>query len=64
MVTISNGQVRGRVAKTFKNTTFYAFQEIPYATPPVGNLRFQVRKDNLKMIVKLIHPLKYFDVKY
>ncbi|XP_023310706.1 venom carboxylesterase-6 [Anoplophora glabripennis] len=41
IITISNGQIKGRVAKTFKNSTFYAFQEIPYAAPPVGSLRFK-----------------------
>ncbi|KAJ8911438.1 hypothetical protein NQ315_013883 [Exocentrus adspersus] len=39
-VTIANGQIQGRQESTYKGTTFYAFQEIPYAKPPVGNLRF------------------------
>ncbi|RZB40850.1 COesterase domain containing protein, partial [Asbolus verrucosus] len=40
-VTLSNGQIRGRVAKTIQNTTYYAFEKIPYASPPIGKLRFQ-----------------------
>ncbi|KAJ8943543.1 hypothetical protein NQ318_023054 [Aromia moschata] len=41
IVQLSSGKIRGRVAQTFHNTTFYAFQEIPYAAPPVGSLRFK-----------------------
>lgn len=35
-----NGPIRGREAATIKNTTYYAFEKIPYATPPLGELRF------------------------
>ncbi|KAJ8916852.1 hypothetical protein NQ315_005859 [Exocentrus adspersus] len=41
VVTLTSGKINGRVAKTFKNITFYAFEDIPYAAPPVGNLRFK-----------------------
>ncbi|XP_060524398.1 juvenile hormone esterase-like [Cylas formicarius] len=40
-VTISNGPIIGREAVTVnQNKTFYAFQGIPYASAPVGSLRF------------------------
>ncbi|XP_049817589.1 esterase FE4-like isoform X2 [Aethina tumida] len=41
VVTIKNGKIRGRVVTTKYNTTFYSFQQIPFAEPPVGNLRFE-----------------------
>ncbi|KAJ8916853.1 hypothetical protein NQ315_005860 [Exocentrus adspersus] len=41
VVTLPNGKIQGREAKSFINTTFYAFQEVPYAAPPVGDLRFK-----------------------
>ncbi|KAJ8923396.1 hypothetical protein NQ315_001954 [Exocentrus adspersus] len=41
LVTLPEGLIRGRALKLVDNTTYYAFQEIPYAAPPVGKLRFQ-----------------------
>ncbi|KAJ8968259.1 hypothetical protein NQ317_005407 [Molorchus minor] len=40
-VTIPNGQILGRERVSRENSVYYAFQEIPYASPPVGGLRFQ-----------------------
>lgn len=40
-VELDYGTIRGREALTSKKVKYYAFQEIPYATPPVGELRFQ-----------------------
>lgn len=43
VVTIENGKIMGREGRTTnRNVPYYAFQGIPYAEPPVGNLRFQV----------------------
>ncbi|XP_018574555.1 venom carboxylesterase-6-like [Anoplophora glabripennis] len=42
IVTLPYGQIRGRIAVTESDgVTFYSFQEVPFAAPPVGNLRFQ-----------------------
>lgn len=41
-IAINNGIVRGRKAVTERNVTYWAFQGIPYAKPPTGNLRFRV----------------------
>nr|WCC58164.1 carboxylesterase [Pharsalia antennata] len=41
LVTLPNGQVRGRKEVSARDATFYAFQQIPYAKPPVGKLRLQ-----------------------
>ncbi|RZC41050.1 COesterase domain containing protein [Asbolus verrucosus] len=41
IVQLPNGLIRGREGVTIKNKTYYAFEKIPYATPPVGELRFK-----------------------
>nr|AHJ81319.1 carboxylesterase [Locusta migratoria] len=40
-VTVRQGALRGRVATTHCGKTYYSFQGIPYAKPPVGPLRFK-----------------------
>ncbi|EFA00511.1 Esterase-6-like Protein [Tribolium castaneum] len=40
-IILPNGPIRGKEATTIKNTHYYAFEKIPYATPPVGQLRFK-----------------------
>ncbi|XP_044756103.1 juvenile hormone esterase-like [Coccinella septempunctata] len=42
VIKTQNGLIRGKTGYTVdRNRTYYAFQGIPYAKPPVGNLRFQ-----------------------
>lgn len=43
-VKLSNGnEVRGRELKTlYANRSYFSFKGIPYAEPPVGELRFKV----------------------
>ncbi|XP_060833735.1 venom carboxylesterase-6-like [Rhopalosiphum padi] len=41
VVEIESGPISGILSKTWKGRTIYSFQGIPYATPPVGKLRFQ-----------------------
>nr|QIK02105.1 carboxylesterase 3 [Holotrichia parallela] len=39
---LQNGEIEGRVAKTVdEGKTYYSFQGIPYAKPPLENLRFE-----------------------
>lgn len=40
-VSIAQGKLRGREATTKSGGTYYSFQGIPYAKPPVGPLRFK-----------------------
>ncbi|KAJ8977382.1 hypothetical protein NQ317_001983 [Molorchus minor] len=40
IVSLPKGPIRGRVEVTYSNVTFYAFQQVPYAMPPLGKLRF------------------------
>jgi hypothetical protein len=42
VVTISQGDMRGIKMRSRSGRSFYAFLGIPYATPPVGALRFKV----------------------
>ena len=39
-VTVKNGTLLGRYRKTQGGARFSSFTKIPYASPPVGNLRF------------------------
>lgn len=41
IVEVAQGLVRGTVNTTDSGRTFYSFRGIPYAQPPVGELRFQ-----------------------
>ncbi|XP_022903148.2 esterase FE4-like [Onthophagus taurus] len=41
LVKVKHGELRGKRQKNYKNGTFYSFFGIPYATPPLGNLRFK-----------------------
>jgi carboxylesterase type B len=40
-VQLPDGPIRGREGSTFTNKQYYIFEKIPYATPPVGELRFK-----------------------
>ncbi|XP_044270259.1 venom carboxylesterase-6-like [Tribolium madens] len=40
-IILPNGPIRGKEATTIKNTHYYAFEKIPYAMPPLGQLRFK-----------------------
>lgn len=43
IVKTDSGQVRGVALRTLlKNEEYIAYRGIPYAEPPVGNLRFKV----------------------
>jgi hypothetical protein len=46
-VCIEQGELEGTTLTSRNGRTFVAFQGIPYAEPPVGNLRFKVRFENL-----------------
>ncbi|CAG9828989.1 unnamed protein product [Diabrotica balteata] len=44
LVQLEEGKIRGHILKSEKGNDYYAFQEIPYAAPPVGEHRFQLAK--------------------
>lgn len=41
IITIKSGKIRGTILKSWKQTNFFAFRGIPYACPPIGDLRFK-----------------------
>lgn len=42
IVRIQEGKLRGVGGKLVDGSQYYSFKGIPYATPPIGNLRFKV----------------------
>lgn len=42
IVTIKDGKIQGNQKTNLNEETFYCFLSIPYAKPPVGDLRFKV----------------------
>lgn len=68
VVKIETGFVSGILSKTWNGRTIYNFQGIPYAAPPVGELRFQVKFINhyiifinLSIFVYINHKLNDSD---
>ncbi|XP_068618693.1 uncharacterized protein [Battus philenor] len=41
-VEISEGKLRGAISTTINGVQFYTFKGIPYAKPPIGELRFSI----------------------
>ena len=54
LVKMTNGKVKGKVLTSREGRQFYGFYHIPYAEPPVGELRFQVRIDEKQFKEKAI----------
>ena len=42
IVTTKTGQVSGTLERSFASKEYYAFRRIPFAEPPIGDLRFRV----------------------
>ncbi|CAG9828999.1 unnamed protein product [Diabrotica balteata] len=45
IVELKQGKIRGHILKSESGQDYYAFQEIPFAAPPVGKNRFQLPKE-------------------
>nr|AYN64425.1 carboxylesterase [Dendroctonus armandi] len=45
LVTLPKGQILGHELQTFTNRPYYAYQSIPYAAAPLGELRFQAPEE-------------------
>lgn len=45
-IEIGHGRIRGKLNRTlFDGKLFYSFRGIPFAKPPLGELRFKVSKN-------------------
>lgn len=55
IVQTSSGQVIGSVSSSRTGKEFYEYLGIPYAQPPVGEKRFEVKKYLLKFTERWIH---------
>lgn len=42
IIEVQQGKLKGKVCKTVNDVPYFAFKGIPYAKPPVGELRFSV----------------------
>ncbi|CAG9860252.1 unnamed protein product [Phyllotreta striolata] len=45
IVEVHSGKIQGHVLKSGNGKDYYAFQEIPYAAPPIGKLRFRLPQE-------------------
>lgn len=66
LVNISEGTVQGKelTAGSFSRKKYFAFQGIPYAQPPVGNLRFKVSfLSNICAAIQYHVPITYVQYK-
>jgi len=48
LVVLKQGRLEGHRLTTRKGREIFAFQGLPYAKPPVGKLRFQVRSTGVR----------------
>ena len=42
IVSTTTGQIEGTIEKSFFRRDFFSFRGIPFAEPPIGELRFRV----------------------
>lgn len=53
IVETKSGSILGTVLTSRKGVDFYAFRKIPYAEPPIGELRFKVSLRTKRVVISL-----------
>lgn len=63
-VKIEQGRIKGKAMETWKGRPINAFTSIPYAEPPVNDLRFKVRTTDYFYIITVVRveALDFFKV--
>ncbi|KAG5897216.1 hypothetical protein JTB14_023635 [Gonioctena quinquepunctata] len=64
IVTLPYGKILGHELRSYKDKPYYAFQEIPYASPPIGGLRFKEAIPPGKLAWNSQHHRKYENCLY
>jgi len=54
-VRIADGVLKGQVLQARDGRTYYSHTAIPYAKPPIGELRFKVLTSNMIFNIHNIH---------
>jgi len=58
ILNLSQGKIKGSIIKSRNGREFRAFQGIPYAKPPIGDLRLQVGISTLKQNLRYIYVVE------
>lgn len=58
IVEVRQGKLRGINEKNINGINYVAFRGVPYAKPPIGNLRFKVT--SIKLYISIIHMKIYY----
>lgn len=51
-VRVSEGIVEGEIVENEYGSSYWSFKGIPYAAPPIGDLRFKVCNEPVKLSIR------------